>query len=46
MVGIILEKRLATLVVSLDTAGSFAKVAYIRDWIQLDIYINAAFPIG
>ena len=31
---------------SLDTAGSFAKVAYIRDWIQLDIYINPAFPIG
>ena len=32
--------------VSLDTVGSFAKVAYIRDWIQLDICINAAFPIG
>ena len=31
---------------SLDTAGSFAKIAYIRDWIQLDIYINSAFPIG
>jgi hypothetical protein len=30
----------------LDTAASFAKVAYIRDWIQLDIYINPAFPIG
>jgi len=31
---------------SLDTAGSFAKFAYIADWIQLDIYINPAFPIG
>ena len=25
-------------VLSLDTVGSFAKVAYVRDWIQLDIY--------
>ena len=33
-------------VLSLDTAGSFAKFAYIDDWIQLDIYINPAFPIG
>ena len=31
---------------SLDTAGSFAKVTYIRDWIRLDIYICPAFPIG
>jgi hypothetical protein len=30
----------------LDTAGSFAKAAYIRDWIQLDININLAFPVG
>ena len=32
--------------VSLDTAVSFAKVTYIRDWIQLNIYIYPAFPIG
>lgn len=31
---------------SLDTVGSFTKVAYIRDWIQLDIYINPTFPIS
>jgi len=29
-----------------STVGSFTKVAYIRDWIQLDIYINPTFPIS
>ena len=39
-------QKLTVMILSLDIAGSFAKVAYIRDWIQLDIYINPAFPIG